>query len=343
MRCLLRFFGIIVLITVLFSCSGNKSYTVGYLNPSADRFRFVTEGNYMKERLEQLGITTIISSAEDNDALQLEQGFEMLEQGVDVLVIAAVNGNTIAPLVREAMQRGIMVVAYNRLINNTDYDLFVTGDNEDNARLFCEAALSRKPVGNYVVFAGDRFDRNGLELKQYIDSILKIKVDEGSINILYETYVEGWNRERASFEMEQIINTYGTKIDAVIACNDPMGLGTLDVLKKYNAAEGVVITGQDATLSFVQGVYRGDLTMTIFHPHRTLGYQTAELVSQILSGKKSLDVSNATTFNGVADIPTYKIKSLAVTRDNLEEVLVKSGEYSLSEVQADNMGAENWE
>lgn len=343
MRILLHFAAIILIAISIISCSGSGSYTVGYLNPSADRYRFVTEGNYMKERLEALGIETLISSAGDDDAVQLAQGYEMLEQGVDLLVIAPINGNTIAPLVRDAQSQGVPVIAYNRLINNVDYELFVTGDNEDNAHLFCQAALSRKPTGNYVVLAGDRFDRNGLELKQHIDKILKPHIDAGRIKVIYETFVEGWNRERAAFEMEQIVQAHGTAIDAVIACNDPMGLGAYDVLKKYNAADGVVITGQDATLSYVQEVYNGHVTMTIFHPHRTLGYQTAELAAEILKGKSGKEMANATTFNGAATISTYKIKSVVVTRENLEEVLVKGGEYTLGQIQGLEATSQEWE
>ena len=343
MRILLQLKVFIILALAIISCSGNGSYTVGYLNPSASRYRFVTEGNYMKERLQELGIETIIAAADDDDAVQLAQGYEMLEKGVDLLVIAPVNGNTIAPLVRDALSQGVSVVAYNRLINNVDYDLFVTGDNEDNARLFCEAALSRKPSGNYVIFGGDRFDRNGLELKQYIDQILKPHIEAGRINVIYETFVEGWNRERAAFEMEQVIQSHGTAIDAVIACNDPMGQGAYDALNKYNAAKGVAITGQDATLSYVQQMYNGNLTMTIFHPHNTLGYQTAELVAEILKGKNGKDMANATTFNGAASIPTFKIKSMAVTRENLEEVLVKSGEYTMEQVQGSEATSNKWE
>src|SRR5690606_22694299 len=118
-----------------------------------------------------------IMSGEDDDAIQLSQGYELLDMGVDALVIAAVNGNTIAPLVRDAQSRGVKVIAYNRLINNSDFDLFVTGDNKDNARLFVEMALQHKPSGNYVVLAGDRFDRNGFELKQHIDSLLQPHIE----------------------------------------------------------------------------------------------------------------------------------------------------------------------
>lgn len=97
-----------------------------------------------------------------------------MDEEIDLLIITALNGNTIAPLVREAKDKGIPVMAYNRLINNVDYDFYFTGNNEDIARIFCETALSLKPHGNYVILAGDRFDRNGVELKEAIDSLLKL-------------------------------------------------------------------------------------------------------------------------------------------------------------------------
>src|SRR5690554_7228088 len=119
-------------------CSGADSYTVGYLSPASFRERFKAEGNFTAERLRELGHEVVIKEAEDDDALQLAQGYELLEQGVDVLVIACVNGNTIAPLVRDAKSQGVKVVAYNRLINNSDYDLYLTGNNASLAGLFCE-------------------------------------------------------------------------------------------------------------------------------------------------------------------------------------------------------------
>jgi D-xylose transport system substrate-binding protein len=326
------FVGIMVMASV-FSCGKQETFTVGYLNPSADRHRFVTEGNYMAEKLQELGHEVIIMSGEDNDAIQLAQGYEMLELGVDALVIAPVNGNTIAPLVRDAQSMGVKVIGYNRLINNADFDLFVTGDNEDNARLFCQAALQNKPTGNYVVFAGDRFDKNGFELKLHIDSLLKPHIESGRINLLYESYIEGWNLERAEFEMQQVVDTYGTDIDAIIACNDPMGLGALAVMKKYDAHGGVIVTGQDATLEAVQSIYKGEMYMTIYHPHRVLGYKTGELVDALLRGESSGSLATAATFNGTSDIHTVNIPSIMVTRENLEEILIQSGEYAWEDIR----------
>jgi D-xylose transport system substrate-binding protein len=266
------------------SCFKDVSYTVGYLNASANRQKFVQEGGFMAQRLKELGHEVILVAAEDNGALQLSQGYELLDQGVDVLVIVSVNGITIAPLVRDAHNRGVKVVADNRLINNAEFDLFVTGDNEGYARFFCETALEQNPVGNYVVLGGDRFDMNGFELMQHIQSILQPHVEWGRVNLIYETYIEGWNRGRAEFEMQQVIEAYGKIIDVVIACNDPMGMGAYEVLKQYDAHHGVVVTGQGAYADVVKSIYNEGMFMTIYHPAKELGYQTADLIDGLLKG-----------------------------------------------------------
>jgi D-xylose transport system substrate-binding protein len=317
----------------LLSCSNESELTVGYLNPAQNRARFVKEGNFMAEKLKEHGIATIIKHAEDNDITQLAQGYELLSEGVDLLVIAAVNGNTIAPLVRDAKVQGVKVIAYNRLINNSMYDLFVTGDNEEIARIFCEGALEAVPSGNYVVLAGDRFDKNGFELKAHIDTILKPHEQAGEIKVIYETYIEGWNRERASYETQKILDSYGLKVDAVISCNDPMGLGVVEVLNKYGMADKVFVTGQDAILEAVRSIEDGEMNLTVYHPHKELGYKTGDLIAQILKENVNPeDLANASTFNGTQTIPTFRVKSMGVSRENLED-LVDLGEYSWDEIR----------
>jgi D-xylose transport system substrate-binding protein len=322
-----------LLFSFLLSCSNESEYTVGYLNPAQNRERFVKEGNFMAEKLKEYGIATLIKHAEDNDITQLAQGYELLDQGVDLLVIAAVNGNTIAPLVRDARAQGVKVIAYNRLINNSKYDMFVTGDNEEIARIFCEGALAAAPSGNYVVFAGDRFDKNGFELKAHIDTMLKPHVDADEINVIYESYIEGWNRERAAYEFQKILDSHGLTVDAVISCNDPMGLGVVEVLNKYGIADKVFVTGQDAILEAARSIEDGEMNLTVYHPHKELGYKTGDLIAKILmENENPEDLANASTFNGTQTIPTFSVKSVGIGRDNLQD-LVDMGEYSWDEIR----------
>ncbi len=324
-----NYFILITLSLFIFGCKTNSKGTIGYLNPATFRERFILESAYTMEKLDELGYETIIMHAEDDDAVQLQQGYELIEKGVDALIIVCVNGGTIAPLVREAKKKGIKVIAYNRLINNSEYDLFITGNNKNNAELFCDAALSRKPTGNYVVLGGDRFDMNGFELKMHIDSILKPHIASGDINLLYEGFVEDWSRERAAFELQKVVDIHGPDIDAVIACNDPMGLAVLDVMRKYDKIGEVITMGQDATNEMMKAIINDEAQMTIYHPHQILGYRTAELVDEMLNGKNVNNIANSYTFNGFIDIPTVQINSIALEKEDILK-MIENGEISIN-------------
>jgi D-xylose transport system substrate-binding protein len=329
----IKLFVFIVFTALMVGCSNDVKKKVVFLHPSVERVRFVREGAFMAERLKQLGAEPILVDADDNEALQIEKGMKLLDEGVDMLVITCVNGNTIAPLVRKAKDLGVPVIAFNRLINNCEYDLFVTGDNADIASQLCKYALELKPQGNYVILAGDRFDRNGVELKQGIDSILKPHVESGRIKIIYESAMELWSKESAKYEMKQIIQTFGTDIDAVIACSDPIGLGAIEVLDEYHLTGSVYVCGQDAELDNVKAILANKQTMTVYHPHKVLGYKTAEVVMEMLKGTKGNKIANSTSFNGSASIPTLKIKSVAITKDNIGSELVDKGEYTWDQIK----------
>jgi len=326
------FYYLMILLFIFNACSFEKDYTVGYLNPSKERVRFLEEGNYMIDRLEKAGIETIVAYAQDNHALQMEQGFDLLKQGVDVLVIPAINGNTIRPLIEQAKSEGVIVVAYNMLIKDVSYDLFVSGDNHQLANDFCDFVLKKKPTGRYVILGGDKFDHNGYELKNNIDSILSPLVENGKIEIIYSTFIERWSREHAKYEFSHVFNVFGNTIDAVISCNDAMGLGVIDVLSQNGFSGDLVVTGQDATLEGVRGIYNGDMGITFFHPRKELGQKTAGLIIEMLKNNKTgREVADSEVFNGQGWIPASAVKSIPVTRENID-LLVDKGIYSWSQI-----------
>jgi D-xylose transport system substrate-binding protein len=312
---------------LIISCNESSKGKIVYLYPSVKRVRYVKEGELMMERFKQLGYQTQMIDADDNESLQIIKGMEALNGDIDLLVITPINGHTIAPLVRKAKEKGVKVIAYNRLISNVEYDLLITGDNINNAEIMVKNALSIKPTGNYVVLAGDRFDRNGVDLKNAIDSLLSPKIKSGQINLVYETQVEAWNQETAAFEINQVIDSWGTDIDAVIACSDPMANGTINILKRYGLAGKVFVSGQDATDDAIKNIAKGNQHVTIYHPHKKLGYTLAELADKMLKGQSAKSLSNGKTFNGSIFVPTYHIKSIEVTQANYKKVMTENGEY----------------
>ncbi len=132
----------------------------------------------------------------------------------------------------------------------------------------------------------------------------------------------------AAFEMEKVIQLNGDNIDAVIVCNDRMANTVIDVLENYGLAGSVAVTGQDAELEACKNVIAGKQTVTIFHPLKAIAEKAAEIAIEMANGKNLDSFVNSTENNGLYDVPTHRVNSIPVTKNNIEQVLVGSGFYT---------------
>ncbi len=318
--------------SILISCGGKKEKTFGLLIPSQNVPRYVAESNFMKERAEQLGAKVIVEYADNNDANQIKQAKELMDK-VDGLCIIPVNGNTAAEIVRDYKSQGLPVIAYNRLIQNSQPDYYVSGDNMKLAELMVNTALKHKPRGNYYLLGGDKFDLNGLQLQQSIDSLLKPHEQSGNIQVVFRSLTEDWNPELAGHNLKKAIHLSGIKPDAIIVAYDGMAEAAINVLKEiYGEVGDVVITGQDAELRAIKHIIAGEQTMTAYHSAKDNAYTCAEAIVALMNGKKASSKNITFTFNGEIDVPTIKIPSLLVTKDNVEEVIIKNKVYTREEI-----------
>lgn len=315
----------------LSSCTSKKKFKVGFLHPSESRKRFVNEGRFMAAQVRELGGEAIVKGANDDEKLQLEQGYQLLEEGVSTLVICPINTNTIAPLVRAAQKQGVDVIAYIRIVNNATFTAFLATDNEYMASVWVESALRLSPKGNYVIIGGDRFDENAVLEMNAIERLLTPHVETGKVNIVFKGYTDGWNKGLAAYHIEKVANAYGDKIDAIISCNDEMADGAISVLKEMGLEGKVPVTGQDADLVGARNVVKGYQTVTFFHPSKELGVQAANLAFALYQGKRASAITPDRTFNGVAEIPTIKVQSVSITKDNVD-VLIQNGLYKKGEI-----------
>ncbi|MFW5753437.1 MAG: substrate-binding domain-containing protein [Marinilabiliaceae bacterium] len=306
---------------------------MGFLYSSDVTIRFNKESQFFKERAEELGAEVTVDHASDNAALQYEKAIEMMEEGIDFLTLIAVNVNTAENIVKEANARDIPVMAYNRLISNCDLDVYISGDNEHLGNEMAGYAVDNKPEGNYVILNGDRFDRNAVELMESIDETLDPHIESGDINVLYRTYIENWSPEHAGYEMEQLMAANPEPVDAVIACFDGMGVAAIEVLEKYDLAGDAIVTGQDANIESCQKIVEGTQHITMYHPLEKIASTAAEVAVDIVNGEdieEKYDVAYAN--NDFKDVPTVQIKSIPVTKENIDEVLIESGFYERSEI-----------
>ncbi|MFO7999678.1 MAG: substrate-binding domain-containing protein [Marinilabilia sp.] len=325
---------IFILILVLSGCENKDKIKMGFLYSSDVTIRFNKEAEFFKERAEELGAEVIIDHARDNDAVQYEKAMEMMEEGIDLLTLIAVNVNTAENIVKEANARDIPVMAYNRLISNCDLSMFIAGDNEQLGNEMAGYAVDHKPEGNYVILNGDKFDRNAVELMASIDETLEPHIESGDINVLYRTYIENWSPDHAAYELEQLLAANPEPIDAVIACFDGMGVASIEVLEEYGYENGeVIVTGQDANIESCRKIVEGTQHITMYHPLRDIAYKAAEVAIDMVNGEdleEEYDISYVS--NDFKDVPTVKIPSIPVTKDNIDEVLIESGFYDRSEI-----------
>lgn len=326
-------FFVLILIPALSGCGNSKEKKIGFLYSSDITVRYNIESQHFKERIEELGAELILDHADNNEALQYEKALEMMEQDIDLLTLIAVNVNTADNIIKEAKARDIPVMAYNRLIPDSDLEVYISGNNDQLGKDMAGFVVENRPQGNYVILNGDKFDRNAVELMASIEKTLKPHVQSGRINILYKTYVEAWNGDHAAFELDQILASTPQDVDAVIAGFDGMAVSCIDVLNKYGLAGDVIVTGQDAELESCRRIVEGTQHITMYHPLKDIAYKAAEVAMDIVNGKdlkKNYDISY--TNNGFKEVPTVQINSIPVTKENIDEVLIESGFYKRSQI-----------
>src|SRR5690606_16742659 len=142
--------------------------TVGIAMPTKSSQRWVDDGENMVELLEELGYNTDLQYAEDVVENQVSQIENMITKGVDILVIASIDGEALTDVLEMAKNQDIPVIAYDRLIMNSDHvSYYATFDNfkvgELQGRYIEEKlGLDQGEEGPFTIelFAGSPDDNN---------------------------------------------------------------------------------------------------------------------------------------------------------------------------------------
>lgn len=326
---------LVLLIPSIFSCKNSGETKIGFLIPAGEGFRWPVDQAYVEKAAKEKGIEVVTRIANNDENLQLKQATELLELGVDVLIVVAANGNTAAAIVRDAHDYNVPVIGYDRLIKNSDLDYFVTFEGAQIGSLMIDYALQHKPEGNYVLLWGDPSDVNALFIKEAQEKILKPSIDNGKINIVYKTFVEDWSMENAYHISKNILNLSGKKIDAIITSYDGLAMGALKAMEELDYGGDVILTGQDAELASVKAVKDGKMSLTVYKSIKQIAGASVELAEKLAQNKK---VSNATgkINNGRKDVPTIFLKPVAVTKENIRQTVIADGFYTEQQVYGSN-------
>jgi putative multiple sugar transport system substrate-binding protein len=331
--------------------SGDKVPTIGVTMPTKSLQRWNEDGANVKAALEAKGYKVDLQYADNKQDIQNSQIENQITMGVDVLVIASIDGGALGGVLQQAKAANIPVIAYDRLITNTDKcDFYATFDNYGVGKMqgeFIESALNldKGEKGPFTMecFGGDPGDNNAKlfnqgamdVLQKYIDSGV-IVVKSGQTKFPDQIAITNWESKGAQDRMDNLLTAYyaDENIDIVLSPNDSLAQGIVASLKSagYGSADKPfpVLTGQDCDKINVGQIIRGEQSMSIFKDTRVLADQVIAMTDALLSGE-TVPV-NAEYDNGVIKVPSFNCQIKFANKDNWKELLVDTGYYQLSDI-----------
>ena len=268
---------------LLFSCNNpNKNthtYSIGF-SQSIDNDIWRKSMDHAMEVEASLhpDIKLTISVTDRNVKKQIEDVDKMIEQGMDVIIIAPYESDSIVPVIEKANTRGIPVIIVDRKVNTSNFTAYLGADNVEVGKIAAKQIVSlSKGHANVVEIRGESITSPGTErsfgFKQIIDQYSNIKmssVDYDDFNSPKSKYVK--------------ILTSNPNIDYVFAFNDLIAYKAWQITKKRypkNKIKFIGVDGLNGPNGGLQLVKEGVLSGTVLYP--TGGSEAIRLALKIIN------------------------------------------------------------
>jgi D-xylose transport system substrate-binding protein len=276
----------------------------------------------IKEAVEAGGGKYVSNDAKSSAETQASNVENLISQGANVLIILAQDGTAIKPSVASALQDGVPVIAYDRLIEDPGA-LYITFDNVEVGRLQAQEIFKAVPKGNYIIIKGNKADANADFLRSGYDDVIKDAVDSGDIKIVGETYTDNWDPAKAQTETEQFLTSADNDVQAVLSENDGMAGGVVAALEAQGLAGKVPVSGQDGDQAALNRVALGTQTVSVWKDARLLGKTAGEAAVALCKDKDVSKVSGTAPFTtpGGEDVTSILLKPQSILQDNLDVVI----------------------
>ena len=323
------------------SADGEK---VGVSMPTKDLQRWNQDGANMEAELKEAGYDVELQFASNDPATQLNQIKTMIGNGCDVLVISAIEGDSLGEALDLAAENEIPVIAYDRLLMNSDavsyyatFDNYMVGTVQGNYIVDALDLENAEGPFNLEITAGDPGDNNATYFYNGAMDVLKPYIESGKLVVksgqteFSDVATPQWKTETAQSRAENILSSYyadGSNVDVWLCSNDSTALGVETALAANYNGEYPIITGQDCDIENTKNMIAGKQAMSVFKDTRTLASQVVKMVGQIINGEE-VDVNDTETYdNGVIVVPSYLCEPVFADANNYKELLIDSGYYT---------------
>ena len=335
--------------------------TVGIAMPTKSLERWNRDGAYLDEQFKAVGYNTIVTYSDNKNEQQVNDIQNMLSQGVDLLIVAAIDGNGLNTVMNDAGAAGIPVIAYDRLIMNDNSSYSGAGDPYPVGTLpgvsVRDALQLDSAAGpfNMEFTAGDPADNNAGYFFNGAMDVIKPYIDSGKVIVksgqtaFDQVATDQWQTDVALDRAQTVLASYysdGSQLDAWLCSNDSTSLGVTQAIQAdYAGSNAVVITGQDGDEANLRNIKDGAQSMTVYKAVANEAVVTLDLAKAILDGSTidaSLISAAGWSFDCAYDTdsyettpghkcPSFLLVPDVVTADNMEEKLVTPGYYTVGD------------
>ena len=302
-----RFFYLFVLATLLVSCSGGKvKYRIGVSQCSADIWRDKQNAELRMGAYFHDNVELKFAAAYDSDERQVEQIDSLVNDGIDLLIVAPNQVQTISPAIDRAYDKGIPVIVFERKTSSQKHTAFISADNYEMGRVMGEYIVSRlHGQGNVLEIKGLEGSSPAIERHNGFMDAMKDTPDIKIVGSLQGDWTEPTAYETTK---QWLTNNKDVRVDLVFGANDRTAMGARKAL-----GDGVLYCGIDGLPGENGGIQLvRDSLLDASYIYPTHGDQIIELAVNILEGK-----------------PYEKetmLMSALVTRDNAKVLLMQSEE-----------------
>ncbi|HET8821023.1 MAG TPA: sugar ABC transporter substrate-binding protein [Thermoleophilaceae bacterium] len=275
----------------------------------------------------------IYSNADQDAAKQQQQAEAAITQGAKVLVLDPVDAASAGAVVQRAKQSQIPVISYDRLITDADIDYYISFDNEKVGQLQGESLVSKLEEdgakGDIIMINGAPTDNNAKLFKQGAHSV----IDDSPFKVAKEYDTPDWSPDKAQQEMDQAITAVGKDgFVGVYAANDGTAGGAIAAMKGQGVdPTKIPVTGQDAELAAIQRILIGEQYMTVYKAIKPEAEAAAELAVALARGEEPEEPADSVP-NGMKDVPSILLEPVAVTKENINDTIVKDEFWSVDEI-----------
>jgi D-xylose transport system substrate-binding protein len=278
----------------------------------------------------------IYENATQDAAKQQQQAEAAITRGAKVLVLDAVDVASAGNIVNRAKQANIPVLSYGRLVSNAPLDYYVSIDpykvGQQQAQVLLDGLKKQgKTSPKVVMINGSPTDSNSAPYKKGAQDVF----GKAGVKVVKSYDTPDWSPDKAQQEMEQTITAAGKSgFDAVYVANDGMAGGAIAAMKAAGIDPSkVLVTGQDAEAAGVQRILKGEQLMTVYQPLKEIAGKSAEIAVPLAQGKPvPSGIATSKTDNGAGQVPSVLVPTLSITKDNVNDTVIKDGFLKASDV-----------